>query len=183
MTEMVCSALTLHVSKPAFGMYPGWLSAASRKVCGCVEPEVWTDGTNGRRADDVSSEGRASGDRPPIMLVIPASSRRPERALVARSDLVKALFTSYRKGDDRGFRSSAEALIEDERRKRHDLLASELEAILGEPRPWSRPLQVSALRPLPKGRDELELLEMLQPSASLQQVVLAPELGRVVEGL
>lgn len=116
-------------------------------------------------------------------MLVPTSPRVAERAPVARSDLVKALFRSYRRGDDRGFRSTAEAVIEDERRKRHDLLANELEAILGEPGSGPRPLHVSALRPLPKGRDELELLETLQPSASLQQVVLAPELGAVVEGL
>lgn len=102
---------------------------------------------------------------------------------MARSDLVKALFRTYRQGDDGGFRSTAEALIEDERRKRHDLLANELEAILDEPSVGRRPLQVSALRPLPKGRDEIDLLELLQPSVSLQQVVLAPEVAVVIEGL
>jgi SpoVK/Ycf46/Vps4 family AAA+-type ATPase len=102
---------------------------------------------------------------------------------VARSDLVKALLRTYRQGDDRGFRSTAEALIEDERRKRHDLLANELEAILDEPSPGRRPLQVSALRPLPKGRDDVDLLELLQPTVSLQQVVLAADVAEIVEGL
>jgi SpoVK/Ycf46/Vps4 family AAA+-type ATPase len=102
---------------------------------------------------------------------------------MARSDLVKALLRSYTTGDDRTFRSTAEELILDERRKRHDLLANELEAILDEPGPTRRPLQVSALRPLPKGRDDLDLLDIIQPRASLHDVILDPDTAAVVDGL
>ena len=48
---------------------------------------------------------------------------------MARSDLVKALLRSYQLGDDAAFKSAAEAVITDERRKRHDVLAEELSAI------------------------------------------------------
>lgn len=102
---------------------------------------------------------------------------------MARSDLMKRLLRSYTAGDDHAFRSTADAIIEDERRKRHDLLASELEAILDEPGPGRRPLQVSALRPLPKGRDDLDLLDIIHPSVSLAQVVLDPPTAEVIDGL
>lgn len=102
---------------------------------------------------------------------------------MARSDLMKALLRSYQHGDDRTFRSTAEEIIEDERRKRHDLLANELEAILDEPGRSLRPLQVSALRPLPKGRDDLDLLDIIQPKVSLHDVVLDSPTLTVVEGL
>jgi SpoVK/Ycf46/Vps4 family AAA+-type ATPase len=102
---------------------------------------------------------------------------------LARSDLMKRLLRSYTSGDDSAFRSTADEIIEDERRKRHDLLASELEAILDEAGPARRPLQVSALRPLPKGRDDLDLLDILQPAVSLAQVVLDTETERTVVGL
>lgn len=102
---------------------------------------------------------------------------------MARSDLMKRLLRSYTAGDDRGFRSTAEAIVEDERRKRHDLLADQLEAILDEPGPGRRPLQVSALRPLPKGRDDLDLLDILQPRVSLAQVVLDSATSETIDGL
>ncbi|MDQ1614367.1 MAG: hypothetical protein QOJ60_306 [Actinomycetota bacterium] len=102
---------------------------------------------------------------------------------MARSDLMKRLLRSYSTGDDRAFRSTAEAIIEDERRKRHDLLADELEAILDQPGPGRRPLNVSALRPLPKGRDDLDLIDILQSRVSLATVVLDEATAEVVEGL
>lgn len=102
---------------------------------------------------------------------------------MARSDLMKQLLRSYSVGNDREFRSTAEAIIEDERRKRHDLLANELEAILDTPGPGRRPLQVSALRPLPKGRDDLNLLDVVQPRISLAQVVLDKGTTEMVGGL
>jgi SpoVK/Ycf46/Vps4 family AAA+-type ATPase len=102
---------------------------------------------------------------------------------MARSDLMKRLLRSYADGDDRAFRSTADAIIEDERRKRHDLLANELEAILDEPGPGRRPLQVSSLRPLPKGRDDLDLLDILQPRVSMAEVVLDGATSDLVFGL
>lgn len=102
---------------------------------------------------------------------------------MARSDLMKRLLRSYSAGDDGAFRSTAEAIIEDERRKRHDLLADELEAILDQPGPGRRPLQISALRPLPKGRDDLDLIDIRQSRVSLANVVLDGGTAKAIEGL
>jgi SpoVK/Ycf46/Vps4 family AAA+-type ATPase len=105
---------------------------------------------------------------------------------VARSDLVKALIRSYSHGDDAAFQSAAEAVIADERRKHHDLLADELAAILAEPPQASarrRPLQVSSLKPLPKSRDDHPLLTIIQPRWSFQDLVLDKTIMVVLDSI
>lgn len=102
---------------------------------------------------------------------------------VARSDLVKALLRSHQRGDDAGFQRAAKDLIEDERRKRHDLVAEQLEAILDEPGHRRRPPQVSSLRPLPKTRDDLPLISLEEPRLSFQDLVLPESVVEVIESL
>ncbi len=102
---------------------------------------------------------------------------------MARSDLVKALLRNHQRGDDAGFRRAAKELIDDERRKRHDLVAEQLEAILEEPGRTRRPLQVSSLRPLPKTRDDLPLLSLEEPRTSFQDLVLAASAVEVFDSL
>lgn len=105
---------------------------------------------------------------------------------MARSDLVKALLRSYQQGDDAAFQSAAEAVIADERRKRHDLLADELTAILAETRQGlgrRRPLQVSSLKPLPKTRDDNPLLAIAQPRLTFQDLVLGDSVMTVLDGI
>lgn len=105
---------------------------------------------------------------------------------MARSDLVKALLRSYQQGDDAGFQSAAEAVIADERRKRHDVLADELTAILADPRRGAaqrRPLQVSSLKPLPKTRDDSPLLAIAQPQVTFQDLVLGEPTTAILNGI
>lgn len=105
---------------------------------------------------------------------------------MARSDLVKALLRSYQRGDDAAFQAAVEAVIADERRKRHDVLADELTAILaetGQRRGQRRPLQVSSLKPLPKSRDDNPLLTIAQPQITFQDLVLAEPVMSVLEGI
>lgn len=102
---------------------------------------------------------------------------------VARSDLVKALLRTHQRGDDAGFQRAAKELIDDERRKRHDLVAEQLEAILDEPAPRRRPPQVSSLRPLPKTRDDLPLVHLEEPRLSFQDLVLPAATVSVLESL
>jgi SpoVK/Ycf46/Vps4 family AAA+-type ATPase len=97
---------------------------------------------------------------------------------------VKALLRSYQQGDDAGFQSAAEAVVADERRKRHDLLADELDAILTDTRSSyrrQRPLQVSSLKPLPKTRDDNPLLTIIQPRATFHDLILPKSIGTVLE--
>jgi SpoVK/Ycf46/Vps4 family AAA+-type ATPase len=102
---------------------------------------------------------------------------------LARSDLVKALMRAHQHGDDAGFRQVAEEVIKDERRKKHDLVADQLEAILVDAPKRRRPLQVSSLRPLPKTRDDLDLLTLEDPRTSFQDLVLPPEVLGVLESV
>ena len=89
---------------------------------------------------------------------------------MARSDLLRRLFASYARGDDAAFRSAAVDLIADERRKRHDLLATELErALETDMRPGAAvPL---TLRPLPKTRDDRPLLRLIKPARRFEDLV------------
>ena len=102
---------------------------------------------------------------------------------MARSDHVKALLRSHQRGDEAGFRRAAKDLIDDERRKRHDLVAEQLEAILDEPGRTRRPLQVSSLRPLPKTRDDLPLISLEEPRLSFQDLVLPEAAVEVFDSL
>jgi hypothetical protein len=49
---------------------------------------------------------------------------------MARADLLKRLFESYQGRDDKGFRSAAEEIIGEERKKQHPVLANELQRIM-----------------------------------------------------
>lgn len=100
---------------------------------------------------------------------------------MARSDLLKDLLRSYQRGDDRAFRSAADAIVEDERKKRHEILADELEAIInGAPPRRARPANISSLRPLPKAREDVPLLDTWQSATSFQDVVLRSETEELV---
>ena len=103
--------------------------------------------------------------------------------VVARSDLVKALLRSHQRGDDAAFHRAAKELIDDERRKRHDLVAEQLEAILEEPGHRRRPPHVSSLRPLPKTRDDLPLISLEEPGVSFHDLVLPDSVVSVFESL
>lgn len=101
---------------------------------------------------------------------------------MARSDLVKRIFLSYQRGDDPEFRRAAEDLIAEERKKRHDTLADELERIIETgPSRENRPLNVSTLRPLPTTRDELRLIELISPRTTFSDLVLPPATYALLE--
>ena len=48
---------------------------------------------------------------------------------MARADLLKKLFDTYQRRDDRGFRAIALEIVEEERKKHHPVLANELQRI------------------------------------------------------
>jgi SpoVK/Ycf46/Vps4 family AAA+-type ATPase len=78
---------------------------------------------------------------------------------VARSALLRSLFTSWAAGSDSSFLAAARSIIDEERRKGHRLLAGELEDALNDPRrPGAR--EPLSMRPVPKGRDERPLLSL-----------------------
>jgi SpoVK/Ycf46/Vps4 family AAA+-type ATPase len=91
---------------------------------------------------------------------------------VARGDLIKQILASYQRGDDAAFRSAASEVIDDERRKHHELLADELQEIMAPELPHRKRMTVASLRPLPKARNEAELVELINPRRTLDSQVL-----------
>lgn len=92
---------------------------------------------------------------------------------VARSDLVRALFASWVARDESAFMHAASAVVDDERRKGHVLLARELESVLSDPRrPGAR--DTLALRAVPKGRDERPLLALSKARWGFSDLVHSP---------
>jgi SpoVK/Ycf46/Vps4 family AAA+-type ATPase len=90
---------------------------------------------------------------------------------MARSDLVKRMIESHQRGDDSGFAQAAEEVIAEERRKRHDSLADDLERLI-QVRPGRRPATVSSLKALPSTRDDVPLLHLVQPTTAFTDLVL-----------
>jgi SpoVK/Ycf46/Vps4 family AAA+-type ATPase len=101
---------------------------------------------------------------------------------MARSDLLKEMFGSYGRGDHAAFRAAAEDVIRDERRKRHDQLANELQRLLSTVS-QPTPLNVSTLTPLPKGRDEQPLVRVRSVQLTLEDVVLRRKTSQLLEEL
>lgn len=99
---------------------------------------------------------------------------------MARSELLRRLFLSYAHGDDASFHVAARALIAEERRQNHRVLAAELEhALLSDRKPGAAtPLP---LRPIPKGRDERPLVRVVKPERELAELVLGPATRTAIE--
>lgn len=118
---------------------------------------------------------------------------------VARGDLIKEMLSSYRIGDDRRFRTAAAKVIDEERSKHHQLLADELQEILGEapesverssgagnghspsraPSAGQKPSSGSGrLRELPSGREGRDLVELIRPTRALERQALSQDTGK-----
>jgi len=86
-------------------------------------------------------------------------------------------------GSTEDFRRAAEKVIEEERQKKHHLLATDLERILyGQARSGSRGDVVASLPPVPSDRErKLPLLEVREPVRSLEDLVVADGVRHVLE--
>ena len=99
---------------------------------------------------------------------------------MARADLLKKLFRGYKGGDDSSFIEAAREIIDDERKKRHTVLANELSKILesGMLKPMSYSFDFD---PLPKDSDKgAPLLEIRAPDKYLDDLVLSQEQCRTL---
>lgn len=93
---------------------------------------------------------------------------------MARSDLLKKLFRSYKGRNDPGFLDAAREIIEEERRKQHISLANELQRILDNGTPSASADRILSLEPVPKDADRgAPLLEIRHPDRYLDDLVLA----------
>lgn len=104
---------------------------------------------------------------------------------MARGDLIKDLFLSYKRGDDEAFLAVANVITEEERKKHHVVLANELSRILkNNAQKTVHPTK--GLAPLPKDPDRgTPLMEVRWPNQPLDHLVLSDEqrdsLGMVMD--
>ncbi len=105
---------------------------------------------------------------------------------MARSDLLKKLFRSFKGRNDPAFLEAAREIIDDERKKQHLSLANELQRILSNGTNAADLDRALGFEPLPKDADRgAPLLEVCQPDRCLDDLVLADmqraAIDRVIE--
>lgn len=102
---------------------------------------------------------------------------------MARADLLKKLFHSYRNRDETAFAEAAGEITQDERRKHHPVVANELERILRNG--VGRGAETRSLTPFdppPKDPDrKTTLLEIRRPDRYLDDLVLSDPVQKGVE--
>ncbi len=94
---------------------------------------------------------------------------------MTRADLLRKLLQSYQQRDDAAFRNIADAIIEEERRKRHPVLANELERILknGNASYDGRNANLTSFDPPPRDAEGRgPLFEVRYPERYLEDLVL-----------
>ena len=98
---------------------------------------------------------------------------------MARADLLKRLFESYQRRDDETFRVVASEIIEEERKKQHPVLASELKRILLNGTRSMEPVRSSgnSFDPVPTdGERRTPLLSIRTPDRYFDDLILSSEL-------
>lgn len=100
---------------------------------------------------------------------------------MARADLLKKLFSSFKQDDNDSFYKVASEIIEDERRKNHSILADELRIILNgnyQPKHTMTPLISST----PTNKDkEIPLIEVMYPEKYFSDIVTTYEKNEQLE--
>nr|WP_290221734.1 ATP-binding protein [Trichocoleus desertorum] len=106
---------------------------------------------------------------------------------MARADLLKKLIRSYQKRDDGAFHEAAEAIIAEERKKHHIVLANELEQMLknGNGHLEHKPIQsLTQLGSIPKDIEKgAALLETKWTNRFLEDLILSQEIRNALERL
>jgi len=105
---------------------------------------------------------------------------------MARSDLIKKLFRSYKGRNDPSFLEAARAIIDEERKKQHLSLANELQRIIDNGASSTSSERLHGLEPVPKDADRgAPLLEIRDADRHLADLVLddaqSAILARVVD--
>lgn len=102
---------------------------------------------------------------------------------MSSGDLLKRLFSSYRRGDSKEFYIVAQELIAEEEQRNHHVLASDLKKILenGTSRPVSSVRRFD-LDQLPQDRERgTTLLEIRTPQRYLDELIVSPDLQDQIE--
>ena len=93
---------------------------------------------------------------------------------MARSDLLISLVKAGTTGDRRGFHTAAEAIIAEERAKRHDVLADRLAKAIQPNGSGAPSLPMSAASPIDRGKD---FISEVMPRRRLDELIL-PKVAR-----
>ena len=108
--------------------------------------------------------------------------------IITATDAIRNLLISYKSGDSDKFEQAAYQLVADARRKKHNALAREYERILqgvsypGTPEQRNLSLLGMSSSDLPVEADrKTPLLEVISPSRTLDDVILAPEIREGID--
>src|SRR5580700_7812244 len=101
-----------------------------------------------------------------------------ERPMTA-GNAIRKLIMAHAKGDSESFKTAASEFINEERRKRHHVLADDLERILSNGATSPKVETLTFLRPfsaeLPRDKERgALLLEQYEPAYSLSEMILDP---------
>ncbi|MBM6996091.1 ATP-binding protein [Paenibacillus sp. DXFW5] len=104
---------------------------------------------------------------------------------MARGDLLKKLFSSFKHDDRNGFINIANELIEDERKKNHGILAEELRMILFDGNTiYRKNLDTISKPSIPKDPDkDVSLVEVIYPDKYFNDLILPKEKLKVLESI
>jgi AAA+ superfamily predicted ATPase len=103
---------------------------------------------------------------------------------MARGDLLKKLFSSFKHEDKEGFYKIANEIIEDEQKKNHGILADELRMILFNGNSMYKQ-RLSTIKPsIPKDADkDVSLIEVVYPDKYFSDLVLPQGKKEVLESI
>lgn len=101
---------------------------------------------------------------------------------MAEGRLLRILLKAGTEGDEASFRRAAEAVIQEERAKKHHLLANDLERILyAESAHQKAPRAARPGRELPKDERGLDLLSIRRPVRDLQDLVVSDDVRSALD--
>lgn len=95
---------------------------------------------------------------------------------MARSDLLKKLFISYKTEDDKMFYKVANEIIDEERKKNHILIAEDLNRIINSNIIESKHVMANITNRMPVDHDkDIPLVEVIYPDKRFEDIVLTRE--------
>ena len=95
---------------------------------------------------------------------------------MARSDLLKKLFFSYKTEDDKMFYKIANEIIDEERKKNHILIAEDLNRIINSNMIESKHVMSNIITKAPVDYDKnIPLVEVVYPDRRLEDIILTRE--------
>jgi SpoVK/Ycf46/Vps4 family AAA+-type ATPase len=101
---------------------------------------------------------------------------------MARSDLLVSLIQAGTKGDTRGFRTVTEAIIAEERAKRHDVLADRLSRVM-QPNGNGNVMHSPAVMPIDSWNRGKDFISEIVPKRRLEDLVLSATTRRGLDEL